>query len=277
MTDTVLITGCSSGFGRAAVTAFRTAGWNVVATMRDPAQWAGNEDAGLFILPLDVTNKDSIEAAFSSGAKRFGHVSAVVNNAGRGLLSVFETTPCDTIEQVFATNVFGPMAIMRAAVPYLRQAGGGRVVNVTSGSAIVPEPLMSIYSASKAALDNFSEAVSFELSPQGITLKLVVPGFVAGTNFIGQTQAAAQAVPVPTEYQSYVDQRLASYAAADPAAFATEDDVANTIVAATTDNTGRLRWLVGRDVAEYAHFRWETSEAEYSAWAHARLSSLPEG
>ena len=272
MSNTALVTGCSSGFGRAAIAAFRKNGWNVAATMRSPGRWTGPEDDGLLVLPLDVTDAGSIKAALSAAADRFGRIDAVVNNAGRGLLSVFEATPREVIEAVFAINVLGPMAVMREAIPYLRRASGGRIVNVTSGSAIVPEPLMSIYSASKAALDSFGEAVRFELATQGIMLKLVVPGFVPGTGFVEQTQAAARSIPVPEGYGGYLDQRLAAYASAAPTVPTTDEDVANAIVAAAADETGRLRWLVGPDVAENAHHRWETSDADYTAWTQAMFA-----
>ncbi|KIZ45354.1 MULTISPECIES: SDR family oxidoreductase [Rhodopseudomonas] len=273
MARTILITGCSSGMGRAAVAACRSAGWNVVATMRNPDDWTGEkEDAGLLVCALDVTDTASIDTAFSTAIQRFGRVDAVVNNAGRGLLSIFEVTPVETIEAVFATNTFGPMNVMRAAIDHMREAGGGRIINVTSGSAIVPEPLMSIYSASKAALDTFTESVMFELAPLGIVLKLIVPGFVPGTSFVEQTQAAAQAVPVPPAYMSYMTQRLASYSATSPIAFATDVDVANAILAAAGDETDQFRRLVGPDAAEFAHMRWETSEIEYAAWTKSRFA-----
>jgi NAD(P)-dependent dehydrogenase (short-subunit alcohol dehydrogenase family) len=276
MTQTILITGCSSGMGLAAVAACRRAGWNVVATMRDPEHWKGDsDDAGLMICALDVTDAGSIDAAFSMAIQRFGRLDCVVNNAGRGLLSVFEATPAEIIAAVFATNVFGPMSVMRAAIKHMRETGGGRIINVTSGSAIVPEPLMSIYSASKAALDTFTESVSFELAPQAIELKLIVPGFVPGTSFVQQTQAAAHTVPVPPVYTSYVNQRMASYSGTGPMTFATDEDVANAILAAAVDLSGQLRWLVGPDVAEFGHMRWETSEAQYAAWTHSRFAPEP--
>jgi len=276
MTQTILITGCSSGMGLAAVAACRRAGWNVVATMRDPGHWKGDsDDAAIMLCALDVTDAGSIDAAFSIAIQRFGRVDCVVNNAGRGLLSVFEATPAETVAAVFATNVFGPMAVMRAAIKHMREAGGGRIINVTSGSAIVPEPLMSIYSASKAALDTFTESALFELAPQAIELKLIVPGFVPGTGFVEQTQAAAQDVSVPPAYVSYVNQRIASYSTPGPMTFATDDDVANAILAAAVDQTGQLRWLVGPDVAEFGHMRWGTSEAQYAVWTHSRFAAEP--
>jgi NAD(P)-dependent dehydrogenase (short-subunit alcohol dehydrogenase family) len=272
MPKTVFITGCSSGFGRASVIRFLGGGWNVVATMRDPAKWDGGQIGDrLMILPLDVPKAESIDAAFSAAIERFGKIDAVVNNAGKGLFSVFEVTPQETVQDVFETNFFGPLKVMRAAIPRMRLSGGGTVVNIASGSAIVAEPLMATYSASKAALDSFTEALTGELADQAIRLKIVIPGFVPGTNFLERTRAAAEAIPVPKAYEDYVNARLASYTSASPVAFATDEEVAEVIFSAAGDARDQLRWLVGPDMAEASHLWRETSEAEYAAWRRSHF------
>lgn len=271
MAKTVLITGCSSGFGRAAVRRFLSEEWHVVATMRDPATWEDSQANGrLMLLPLDVLNESSVDAAFSAAIARLGRIDVVVNNAGKGLFSVFEATPQETVRDVFETNFFGALSVMRRAVPHMRAAGGGTIVNVASGSAIVAEPLMATYSASKAALDSFTEALTGELVDQGIDLKIVIPGFVPATNFVERARVAAEAIPVPDAYGAYVQARQASYTSAAPAAFATDEDVADAIFAAAVDTQDQLRWLVGPDVTAAAQVRWETSEAKYAAWRHSR-------
>jgi NAD(P)-dependent dehydrogenase (short-subunit alcohol dehydrogenase family) len=272
MTRTVLITGCSSGFGKAAATKFHDRGWNVVATMRDPGDWDGGSSDRLLTHALDVTDPASIRSAFDAGVARFGSVDAVVNVAGIGLFSVFETTTDETARSVFETNLFGPIEIMRVAIPHLREHGGGRIVNLTSASSIVPEPLMGIYNASKAALDNLTETLRLELSPQNIVLKLIEPGFVPTTRLLEKAQANAPVLTiVPPEYEAYVNQRMAVFTSEFPVELATPEDVADAILASVNDETGQLRWVVGADQAERMHMRHETSEAEYNDWTWSQL------
>jgi NAD(P)-dependent dehydrogenase (short-subunit alcohol dehydrogenase family) len=221
---------------------------------------------------LDVTDPASIRSAFDAGVARFGSVDAVVNVAGIGLFSVFETTTDDTARSVFETNLFGPIEIMRVAIPHLREHGGGRIVNLTSASSIVPEPLMGIYNASKAALDNLTETLRLELSPQNIVLKLIEPGFVPTTRLVEKAQTNAPVLTiVPPEYEAYVNQRMAIFNSEFPVELATPEDVADAILASVNDETGQLRWVVGADQAERMHMRHETSEAEYNDWTWSQL------
>lgn len=150
MTKTVFTTGSSSGFGQATVATFHAAGWNVVATMLERSvedfrnTWDQDDDR-LLVLPLDVTDSGAIESALDAAANHFGGIDVVVNVAGFGMLHPFEATTEHDIQLLFDTNCFGPMSLMRQAIPYLRSRGGGSIVNLTSGSAVVPEPLMSVY------------------------------------------------------------------------------------------------------------------------------------
>jgi NAD(P)-dependent dehydrogenase (short-subunit alcohol dehydrogenase family) len=273
MARTVLITGCSSGFGRAAVVTFMHAGWNVVATMRNTADWQGAPPSDrLLVVPLDVRDDATITASVSRAIEYFGRVDCVVNNAGQGLFSVFEATPMETVQAMFDTNVFGAMRVMQAVLPHFRKLGGGRFVNVSSGSVILPEPFMSIYGASKSALDNFTEAVQYELKADNVVTKLVVPGFVPGTQFAAQTRTAAGAIQVPESSASYFAQRIASYSEMNMHDLASEIDVAKAILDAAVDTTDRLRFIVGSDTALSAHMRYETSDAAYSAWAVSKFA-----
>jgi NAD(P)-dependent dehydrogenase (short-subunit alcohol dehydrogenase family) len=266
MTRTVFLTGCSSGFGKAAALAFHDAGWNVVATMRHPDDWDGGRSSQLLLQALDVTDPVSIRMAFDAGVSAFGSVEVVVNIAGVGLFSVFETTTDEMARTVFETNLFGPIEIMRVAIPHLREHGGGHIVNLTSASSIVPEPLMAIYNASKAALDNLTETLRLELAPQHIEVSLIEPGFVPTTGLVGKLQAAVPDLVIPPEYGAYVNQRMAHFASEPVVELATPEDVAQTILASVSDETRRLRWVVGADQAERMRMRWETSDAEYTDW-----------
>lgn len=282
MIRTVFVTGSSSGFGKATVAAFHAAGWNVVATMLESSvqdfRAAWDQGSGrILTLPLDVTDWTAIESTLDTAAAHFGGIDVVVNIAGFGMFGPFETTTARDVQLLFDTNCFGPMALMRHAIPHLRTRGGGSIVNVTSGSAIVPEPLMSVYNASKAALDNLSETVRYELASQGISVRVVEPGFVPTTGFVQRIWQSGAAREIPAVYQDYVNQRLASFDAATGQPLASADEVAQVILQAATEHSTRLRYVVGGDQAERIHMRHSTSETEYDAWAWERFGPSPDG
>lgn len=270
MARTAFITGSSTGFGKATAVAFCDAGWNVVATMRKPQDWDREPSDRLLPIALDVTEPASIRSAFEAGVAAFGRVDAVVNIAGIAAFSVFETTPDKMVRLLFETNLFGPLELMRVAIPHLREHGGGHLVNLTSASSIVPEPLMAAYNASKAALDNFSETARLELAPQNIEVKIIEPGFVPTTALVPKLYASAPTLDIPPAYAAYVQQRMsffAQLAAEPPVPLPTAEDVAQTILASVNDDARRLRWVVGEDQNERMRMKWSTSEPEYTAWS----------
>lgn len=266
MPKTVLITGASTGFGRASARRFLAAGWNVVATMRNTDDWTDARSDQLLVQPLDVTDLPTISEAFTAAERAFGGVDAVLNIAGIGLFGVFETTTDDQIRDQFATNTFGPFEVMRQAIPRLRAAGGGHIVNLTSASSTVPEPLMSVYNASKAALDNLTETARFELAPQGIIMRIIQPGFVPTTELVRKQWESADSLVIPDEYQAYTQQRMAFFQEPPAYELTTAEDVADTIFESVTDTSNRLRWVIGDDQTERFHMRHETSESAYDAW-----------
>ena len=280
MTETVLITGCSSGLGKTTARHFAAEGWNVVATMRKPDPSLASDYADqMLVLPLDVTDPASIETAIAAGVERFGRIDAVVNNAGISVVSIFEATAKETIRGIFETNVFGIMNVVQAIIPHLRNHGGGTIVNISSGVGLAAVPLLALYTATKHAVEGLAESLSYELESQNILVKLVEPGAMRTTNFTSNTMAASQAVSVPASYRPYFDhmmQSMMNYPFPD----ADEDQVVATIYAAATDPSHRLRYLAGPDTEEMARLRWSTSEDEYlttmnrlmgqSAWRDSR-------
>ena len=268
MTKTVLITGCSSGLGKSAARHFAQHGWNVVATMRKPEPDLAQEFPDrVLVHALDVADTASIEAAFEAGVTRFGGIDTVVNNAGITMLSVFEATPDQAIRRIFETNVFGTMNVTKTALPYLRQQGGGTIVNVTSGVGFVAVPLLSLYVSSKHAVEGLTESLSYELESQNIRVKLVEPGAMRTTNFTATGMAASQDAPVPEGYKAYFDHALGAMMNY-PFESTEELAVAETVYQAANDDTHRLRYPVGPDIEEYARLRWSTSEAEYLDGMH---------
>lgn len=184
MSQTVLITGCSSGFGNLIARKLHDAGWNVVATMRNPSAESGLQDGPRMLLTrLDVTDRESIATAFAKAHETFGSLDAVVNNAGFGGSGLFEQFSPEDIEAMYATNVFGPMNVMRQALPHMRAAGDGVIVNVTSMAGHLGLPGSAVYASSKHALAGLTEAMALEYAPLGVRIYDVAPGAYPTTGF----------------------------------------------------------------------------------------------
>ena len=248
MSKTVMITGTSSGIGQVTAQLFAAAGWNVVATTRDPARADAAARAAYHVVRLDLQDHASIEAAVASALERFGQIDVLVNNAGYGQYGPFEAQTRAQIIRQFEVNVFGVMDVMRAVLPSMRAAKSGVILNVSSGAGIYALPLISLYCASKFALEGFSEAVSYELAAQGIVVKLVEPfGGVDGTAF--QTRADAErGVDVASQnYDAFAADITAAYGRLPPAKLNATADVARMVFSAATDGTNRLRYFVGHD------------------------------
>lgn len=266
MTRTILITGTSSGYGAATARHFLARGWNVVATMRrpDPEVFAGAPgvaDGRLAILPLDVTRADSIAAALAAAIARFGAIDVLVNNAGIGMASVVEATPDAVVREIFETNTFGVIALCRAVIPHMRARGTGTIINVTSSATIGPMPLVAVYTASKSAIEGFTESLSYELHPFGIATRLVEPGYAPTTQFTANGVARMEGL-IPAGYGAFARgcfARMADY----PTAFCGEDEVAAAVHAAATDPGRTLRFPAGADSRMLAALRWSGAEPHY--------------
>jgi NAD(P)-dependent dehydrogenase (short-subunit alcohol dehydrogenase family) len=248
----VLITGCSSGYGRATAIHFLERGWNVIATLRTPQKSPNLPDSErLRLLRLDVTDRASIAEAMRDGIAAFGGLDVVVNNAGIGLFSAFEATPERTIREVFETNTFGVMAVTQAIIPHFRERRAGTIVNVTSSVGIAPMPLVSAYTASKFAIEGFTEALAYELSAFGVTVKIVEPGYGPTTSFTANTSERLKGL-IPDAYAPYAQQLFKGFAAAKST---NELDVARAVLLAATDGSKRLRYPAGSDAEDLAGMR----------------------
>ena len=179
LTSTVLITGCSSGFGLETARLFLDKGWHVVATMRTPRADVLPASDRLRVLALDVTDAGSIRRC----VEKAGPIDALVNNAGIGLLAALEGVAMTSAREVFETNVLGTIAMTQAVLPQLRERRAGVIVNVTSSVTLKPLPLLSVYTGSKAAVNAFTESLALELAPFGVRARLVLPGRAPGTSF----------------------------------------------------------------------------------------------
>lgn len=268
MPQTVLITGTSSGFGEAAARRFAERGWNVIATMRDPAKGQRLLEIGnLLIARLDVADRPSIDAAIALGIERFGRIDAVVNNAGYGLFTVFEGASREAIQAQFDVNLFGAMDVIRAVLPHLRANRAGTIINVSSGAGAFGAPMASIYSASKFALEGFSEALWYELASLGIKVKLVEPGGAPGTAFIARSGAEGAGMQVPGDYLPFLEHIGKVYGgmagASDPDAI---EKVVAAIFEAASDGSDRLRYAPTADIQPILNARRGSSEAAYQAF-----------
>ena len=237
---TVLITGCSSGYGLETARHFHAQGWTVIATMRRPASAPFATSDRLRVLALDVTDTDSIALALELA----GPIDVLVNNAGIGLFGALEHSPMQKIRDVYATNTLGTIAMTQAVIPQFRERGAGMIVNVTSSATLASFPLAAAYTGSKTAIQGFTRSLAHELLPLGIAVKLVEPGYGPTTAFAQNTDIRLEDV-LPEPYGSYAAPILA--AMAEPMLFTTEADVAQAVWQAVHDESGQAHFPAGAD------------------------------
>jgi NAD(P)-dependent dehydrogenase (short-subunit alcohol dehydrogenase family) len=241
---TVLITGCSSGFGRDTASYFLAQGWNVIATMRTPNADILPKSDKLRLIKLDVTDDASITAAI----KDAGKIDVLVNNAGIGWLNAVEGTSMEVVRQIFETNTFGTIAMTKAVLPQFRAQGSGVIINVTSSVTLKPIHLLAVYTASKAAINGFTESMALELEPFNIQARIVLPGRAPTTQF-GENARALMSKEggFPDAYGELVQQVFANFEQESPDMVTQSDDVAKAIWRAATDPSCPVRLPAGAD------------------------------
>lgn len=241
----VLITGCSSGYGLETARHFLAQGWNVIATMRTPREDILPQSGRLRVLKLDVTQADSIASVLAAA----GPIDVLVNNAGIGLFGALEATPMSKVREIFETNTFGVIAMTQAAIPQFRARGSGVVVNVTSSVALAPMPLVSAYTASKTAIEGFTGSLAHELEAFDVRVKLVQPGYGPTTRFAQNSDVRIEDV-VPEPYLAFATPILEGFAR--PTMVTTEKDVAEAVWHAASDSSRQLRYPAGPDAIALA-------------------------
>lgn len=242
---TILITGCSSGYGLETARHFYARGWNVIATMRNPSAAPFATSERLRVLALDVTDADSIALALDAA----GPIDVLVNNAGIGLFGALEHSPMRKIRDVYETNTLGTIAMTQAVIPQFRERGAGVIVNVTSSATLASFPLAAAYTGSKTAIQGFTQSLVHELEPLDISVKLVEPGYGPTTAFAQNTEIRLEDV-LPAPYWSYAEPILA--AMAEPALVTTEADVAEAVWQAVHDESGQAHFPAGADAVALA-------------------------
>jgi NAD(P)-dependent dehydrogenase (short-subunit alcohol dehydrogenase family) len=261
----VLISGCSSGFGLLTARTFARRGHRVFATVRDPAR-AGDlaaardaEDLPISILPLDVRDRASIQAAVGA-ALDAGPLDVLVNNAGYALRGAVEEVNDEELLAELDTNVFGVLRMVRAVAPGMRERRSGTIVNVSSVTVYAGVPFNGLYAASKAAVGVLSEALYQELAPFGVRVVVVEPGPYP-TRFLANQRVAGGA----TADSAYAPWRERAFAAIARRADETGDDpqqVADAIHDAVTDGSPRFRYVVGSPSTEQLVRLARTTEFE---------------
>ncbi|MBX5179679.1 SDR family oxidoreductase [Rhizobium lentis] len=246
---TVLVTGCSSGFGLEIARFFLAQGWKVIATMRTPSQDLLPPSDQLKIVALDVTRPESIRAAVDAA----GPVDVLVNNAGIGWLNAVEGTPMEIAREIFETNTLGTIAMTQALLPQMRERQEGVIVNVTSSVTLKPLPLLSVYTASKAAVNAFTESVALELEPFNVRVRIVLPGRAPETRFGDTARARIERQGgFPATYSSVVAEVFASWEQQSETALTQPVDVVEAVWRAATDPSSPLRIPAGADAEALA-------------------------
>ncbi|MDA0241776.1 MAG: SDR family oxidoreductase [Chloroflexi bacterium] len=259
---TIVITGSSSGIGKATAKHFAEQGWNVAATMRQPENETElNQIENIKLFQIDVTDQDSINKATAEILSDYETVDVVLNNAGYGLSGPFEAASAEQIRRQFDTNVFGLMEVTRAFLPHFRANKAGMFLNVTSIGGRITYPLVSLYHSSKWAVEGFSESLAFELRELGIQVKLIEPGGVA-TDFSGRSMAFAMPTELP-EYMPTVQKVMAAFQSRGPAS--TAEQIAAGIYDAVTDGKSQLRYLLGEDAKQTYTIREKVGDDAFMA------------
>jgi NAD(P)-dependent dehydrogenase (short-subunit alcohol dehydrogenase family) len=242
MDKVILITGASSGIGKETAKTFQAKNWKVAATMRSPENAEDLKNiVDLELVPLDVTDIDSIKAAIAETLEKFGRIDAVVNNAGYGLAGPFEATTPEQIKKQFDVNLFGLMNVCREIIPYFREQKRGTIVNVASLGGRTAFPFYSLYNSAKWAVEGFSEALQYELEPFNIRVKLIEPGPIK-TDFYGRSEDIARTDDLHA-YDHYFEKARASMKKSGETA-PDGTVVAQAVYDAVTDGSKRLRYGV---------------------------------
>ncbi len=238
---TVLITGCSSGFGLETAKLFLERGWSVIATMRNPKEKVLPDSDHLLVLALDVTDPASIARAVEDA----GQVDVLVNNAGFGAPAPVELTAPETVQALFQTNTIGTLAMVQAFLPQMRRRRAGVIVNVTSTVTVKTLPVVGVYRASKAAVNAYTESLAVEVAPFGIRVHIVLPGRSPETQFGANARPHLRGIDDP-DYAPLI-QQFVKRVQDDTGPVTHAIDVAEAVWKAANDPSAPLRIPGGAD------------------------------
>lgn len=245
MTRTVLITGTSSGIGRATARTFLDNGWTVYATARDPDDIADLDERGCRTARLDVTDPDHVEAVVDRLLEEAGRIDCLVNNAGYSQTGAVEEVSVADARYQFDVNVFGPHRLIRAVLPHMRERGDGRIINVSSTGGRVTIPGYGVYCATKYAVEALSDALRTETAPFGVDVVLVEPGFTRTQYYETAEETLAESAGADSPYEPLYE-RLATLRDLGLQTVAVEPErPAKVILKAAEANNPAARYPVG--------------------------------
>lgn len=256
---TIFMTGTSTGLGRAAVKLFAEKGWQVIATMRNPAKETElNGLPNVQVMALDVTDAEQVKKVVSEVIAKY-NVDVVFNNAGYGLAGPFEGATEEQIFRNINTNLFGVMRVTQAFIPYFRKKGKGLFITTTSIGGTVTMPMNSVYHAAKFGVEGWSESLSYELEPFGIVVKTVAPGGIAtdfGTRSLDISQHEAYAEMFTKIAGVFQDPARRS-------SYSTAEQIAEIVYEAATDGKNHLKYIAGQDAQGYFAMRNSMSQDDF--------------
>lgn len=270
---TWLITGCSTGLGRALARAVLAKGDNAVVTARDTAtlqDLAAEFPTTALAVPLDVTDQSQVEAAVQQAVERFGGVDVLVNNAGYGYRAAIEEGADADVRTLFDTNVFGPVAMIKAVLPGMRTRRSGAIVNISSIGARICPPGSGYYSATKAALEGISGSLQKELAPLGITVTAVEPGGFR-TDFAGRS--LTQSAEAIDDYAQTAGKRRKENDTVHGTQQGDPDRAAQVIINAVEASETPGFLLLGEDAAKAFDAVAEAQRAEVDPWRELTVST----
>jgi NAD(P)-dependent dehydrogenase (short-subunit alcohol dehydrogenase family) len=221
MSKSWFITGAARGFGRLWAEGALARGDRIAASVRNPDSVAGLIEAygdRVLTLRVDVTDRDAVFEAVATAHRRFGRLDVILSNAGYGLMGAVEETRFAEMRAIFETNVFGTISLVQAALPFLREQGGGHILAVSSVAGLVAVPTAGIYEATKFAIEGFAEALAAEISAFGIRTTLIEPGAYATDFLSGTSLKTAEPMAIYNKVRDDLAQMLKAEALGDPAA-----------------------------------------------------------
>ncbi|WP_316849993.1 SDR family oxidoreductase [Pedobacter agri] len=242
---TIMITGASSGLGKVTAQLFHSKGWRVIATMRHPKKENQlTKLKNVILLPLDISNTQQITETTKQITDQYS-IDVVLNNAGYGLVAPLEAMADDQIVKQLNTNLLGVIRVTQAFIAHFRMKKSGMFINITSTFGLMGFPTCSIYSATKFAVDGFSESLAIELAQFGIQVKVIAPGGIQ-TDFASRSMESAQ----HDAYEKLVIAVSKGYSAEQVANYSKVEDIAQVVFKAANDGTGRFRYIAGQDALE---------------------------
>ncbi|TPG39931.1 SDR family oxidoreductase [Flavobacterium pectinovorum] len=242
MQKTIFITGASSGLGKASAKLFHSKGWQVIATMRNPENETELDQLeNVILLPLDVTNSEQINTTIQKVTNLYS-IDVVMNNAGYGLIGALESLDDEQIHRQITTNLLGVIRVSKAFTPHFRAKKSGVFLNISSTFGLIGFPTCSIYSATKFAVDGFSESMAYELAQFNTQVKVIAPGGM-------QTDFAVRSMEVGQHdaYAKLTEEVSKGYSAEQIANYSKVEDIAQIVYEAATDNKNQLRYIAGND------------------------------